>query len=106
MTPKTGYFLDDDLGIAWDGRTIAINAETRPEKCLGYTHKTLEFTSDTNGTLTILEDLVGDGDFQTYTTQAIIATVTVPLPITGDMAHIKLSFSVAAIVTAKFNFQK
>lgn len=105
MTPKTGYFLDDDLGVAWDSITIAINAETRPEECLGYEKKTPYFLSDTNGTLTILADAVGDGDFQTYDTVTVTAGTPVNYPMTGGCKHVKLRFSAVAVVTAKFVFE-
>lgn len=104
MKPKTGYFMDDD-GVVWDSKTVAINDETRPEECLGYEKKTLYFLSDTNGTLTVYEDAVGDGDFQVYDTQAIIAGTPMPYPMTGGCRYVKLGFSVVAVVTAKFVFE-
>lgn len=104
MNTRTGYFMDDD-GVAWDSKTVAINDETRPEECLGYEKKTTYFLSDTNGTLTIYADAVGDGDFQVYDTQTIIAGTSMPYPMTGGCRHVKLRFSAAAVVTAKFVFE-
>lgn len=103
MRPRIGYFLGED-GLVWDGKTIAINDETRPEECLGF-EKTLYFLSNTIGTLTIYVDAVGDGDFQTYNTVAIVANVLAVYPMTGGARHVKVSFSAVAIVTAKFVFE-
>lgn len=104
MKPKTNYFFGTD-DLPWQTKTIAINAETKPEDCLGYDKKSIYFLSDTNGTLTIYADAVGDGDFQIYGTQAIVAATPVVYLMAGGARYIKLAFSVGAIVTAKYAFE-
>lgn len=103
MMPKTNYFFGTD-DLPWQDKTIAINAETKPEECLGY-EKTIYFVSDTNGTLTILADATGDGDLQVYDTVAVVANTDEVYPMTGGAKHVRLRFSVVAIVTAKYVFE-
>jgi len=105
LRPKTGYFLGTD-DAPWRNRSISANDETKPEKCLGYTRKTIEFTTDTAGTLTILVDLIGDGSFSTYEEISVSAGETVYYVMTAPVAYVKLRFSVAATVTAKYNFAR
>jgi len=70
-----------------------------PLNCLGYEDKTLYFKSDTSGDLTIEVDPVGDGDWETLDIRTGITSEIYKT--THDFTYMRLTFSVAATVTAK-----
>jgi len=102
---KRGYFFGRD-NLPWQDKSISADEETRPEDCLGYDKKTVEFSADTAGKLTILVDTVGDGDFKTYHEEDFAAApVLFHYIITRGAVYIKLKYSVVAVVTAKYIFE-
>jgi len=104
MKPRSGYFFGRD-NLPWQEKSISADEETKPEECLGYGKKTIYFLSDTDGTLTILVDPVGDGDFQTYDTVSVTANNPVTYVMTGGTKYVKLKFSASAKVSAKYVFE-
>jgi len=100
LHPQTQYFRDDDLNVEWNNLAISAGDTTFPVACLGY-DVYLEFLSSVGGTLTIEEDMVGDGDWRTYATETIAANTPKVIPLTGKMAFIRLSYNTASTVRAK-----
>lgn len=103
--PKVGYFKSAVDQVDWKSKSIVANEETLGEDSLGYTIKTIYFISNTNGDLTIFVDPVGDGAFLVYDTISVTAFTPITYIITGGAKYIKLKFSAAATVTAKFVFE-
>jgi hypothetical protein len=87
----------------WSSTSISAGAETDPIPMLGYSSALIYFLSNAAGTLTILVDMNGNGDWQTYDTVSnVSANTPVWYPLgTTNFARLKLSFSAAATVTAK-----
>jgi len=102
---RTGYFRGTD-DRSWDERSISAGDESKPVDCGGLGDKTIMFLSDTAGTLTILVDPVGDGDFQEYGTASISADTPEAYNATGVFKLMKIKFSDAATVTAKFAMEE
>jgi len=103
MSVKKGYFTTKE-GLPWQGRSISAGDETAPVESAGYTSKAIHFLSDTAGTLSILADAVGDGDFQTYDSVPISANELEVYLMNEGATLIKLKFDTAASVTAKYMF--
>lgn len=109
--PKSMYFSDSgsvtvgNRDHLWNGLAIGINEYTYPIPCKGYGNKTVYFLSNTNGTLTIEVDPTGNGDWHTYTPETIVANIFDPISITGKACFIRLTFSVAATVSAWINLE-
>jgi hypothetical protein len=89
------------------GENISPGEETMPEEALGYVTKTIEFLSSVDGSLEILVDLVGDGDFKLYAAVSITANTPKYITITDNITYIKLRFTTtaeSAVVTGKYHF--
>jgi len=96
---RKGYFLGRD-GLPWQERSIAANEETMPLVVEGR-EVTVFFRSDTAGDLTILVDVVGDGEFEVYVVRP--STTKEFITIDEHFHGVKLRFSTAAVVTAKYH---
>lgn len=97
--PRRQYFMEVD-GL-WKSLSIDAGDTSYPIPCLGYKDKTVYFLSDTDGTLTVEVDAIGDGNWQTYTTESITADEYDTIPLTGEICYVRISFDTAATVTGQ-----
>jgi len=85
----------------WKDTSISANDETDPIPTFGFTRKTVSFTSNTAGTLSIQMDGAGDGGWEEIESVPVGANERIQRLIDYDCARIKLVFDSAATVTAK-----
>jgi hypothetical protein len=104
LRPRTGYWLDAADNLPWLEKSIAAGAVTRPEKALGYGVKTFEIISSVAGTVIVMFDLVGDGDFKDFVSKSVPANTPTIFSVTETCAYVRLRFDTATTITAKFNF--
>jgi len=84
----------------WDNETIEADDTSLRVVCFGYTHKTIHFLSDTDGTLTIQVWIDESGTWRDFDTIAVTANTLTSYIMTGLVYAIRLSFSAAANVSA------
>jgi len=90
--PSTAYF--------WRSNSIDAGDTSQPLICGGWESETLYFLSDTDGTLTIEVDPVGNDEWSDFDTVSISANSLETYPFSEDFGRLRVSFDTAATVTA------
>jgi len=97
-----GYFEDARTGRKWKDLTIEADAYTALVRADGFVRKTIQFVASAAGTLTVEIDVVGDGDWRTLATASITADTPWTLTTEAIFFTMRLKFSAAATVWAKY----